>query len=233
MKGSPWALREISTLQTWKKMTAEVITVASQHFQNWGQLYRKCQWHWRFPAVSLWMCSFLLTVFFLFWLPRHQCDRITSADVSPKAPRCSCWAPSIPCLSSCSPFSECDEAGGKPASLVVPDGTCLGLEDIEASTSLLCWLVWVQLWGWGGQHLGAGLQAQPCWWLGPGSLCAFAFMKKETQLSLPSSLGRNGLLSSKNYRPDFQPLQQWLLRWSGATARAACALQARSKMLPF
>lgn len=106
MKGSPWALREISTLQTWKKMTAEVITVASQHFQNWGQLYRKCQWHWRFPAVSLWMCSFLLTVVFLFGLPRHQCDRITSADVSPKAPRCSCWAPNVPCLSSCSPFSE-------------------------------------------------------------------------------------------------------------------------------
>lgn len=212
MKGSPWALREISTLQMWKKMTAEVIIVALQRFQNWGQLYRKCQWHWRSPVVSLWMCYFLLTVVFLLWLPRHQWMQLWA----PKAPKCSCWAskcscwvPKVPCSSSCSPVSErwwssretC--FSGHPWwDLPGPQGLC------SLHVTVPCWLVWVQLWGWGGQHSGTGLQAQPCWWLGPGGFCAIAFMKKEAQLSFHCSLRRNGLLlSSENYRPHFQPLQ--------------------------
>jgi len=141
MKGSPWALREISTLQMWKKMTAEVIIVASQRFQNWGQLYRKCQWHWRSPVVSLWMCYFLLTVVFLLWLPRHQwmqlwAPKLRNAAVEP--PNAAVGSLKYPkaALPPALPSVKGGEAAGKPASLVIPGGTCLGLKGFAASTSL-------------------------------------------------------------------------------------------------
>lgn len=94
MKGSPWALREISTLQMWKKMTVEVIIAALPHFQDWGQLYRKCQWRWRFPVVSLWMSSFLFSVGLTFLnspgISKYRCAPCVSDAILSEENACYC-----------------------------------------------------------------------------------------------------------------------------------------------